>query len=220
VVVEDFVTHYIVERKTMNDLALSIIDGRYQEQKLRLGECGLRKRIYLIEGKWSSGSDAVPTERLRTAMHFTQAEGFLVQHCKTADASIAFLAALHRQVASLLPGGGGGHARHGERGGWLPEPRQTYAAFTAGAAKNREATVGSVFGKQLRMVNGVSATKAEALLRQFPVPRSLVEACDAMDTDAARAKMLAKLKWGSDQKNLGPALAGRIGALVSKKKYG
>ena len=39
-------------------------------------------------------------------------------------------------------------------------------------------------------------------------------------TDAARAKMLAKLKWGSDQKNLGPALAGRIGALVSKKKYG
>ena len=44
----------IVERKTMNDLASSIIDGRYKEQSHRLTNCDLQNHNihYLIEGTY------------------------------------------------------------------------------------------------------------------------------------------------------------------------
>ena len=42
----------IIERKTLNDLAASIRDGRYKEQSFRLNECSLHNHniFYLIEG--------------------------------------------------------------------------------------------------------------------------------------------------------------------------
>lgn len=40
----------IVERKTVMDLASSIIDGRYDEQKQRLMSCGVPHVVYLVEG--------------------------------------------------------------------------------------------------------------------------------------------------------------------------
>ena len=39
----------IVERKTVADLASSISDGRYREQKQRLMTCGVRSKSYIIE---------------------------------------------------------------------------------------------------------------------------------------------------------------------------
>jgi len=47
----DYVLDFIVERKTADDLAASIVDGRYEEQKFRLKNCGINNVIYLIEGK-------------------------------------------------------------------------------------------------------------------------------------------------------------------------
>ena len=38
----------ILERKTVDDLAASIKDGRWHEQKMRLKACGLSRVIYLI----------------------------------------------------------------------------------------------------------------------------------------------------------------------------
>lgn len=47
----DYILDFIVERKTADDLAASIMDGRYDEQKFRLKHCGLNNVIYLIEGQ-------------------------------------------------------------------------------------------------------------------------------------------------------------------------
>jgi len=46
----DYVLDFIVERKTADDLAASIMDGRYEEQKFRLKNCGINNVIYLVEG--------------------------------------------------------------------------------------------------------------------------------------------------------------------------
>jgi len=42
----------MIERKTLNDLASSICDGRYNEQSYRLNQCSLHNHaiFYLIEG--------------------------------------------------------------------------------------------------------------------------------------------------------------------------
>ena len=45
----------IIERKSLNDLASSIKDGRYNEQSYRLNNCDIHNHniIYLIEGDWN-----------------------------------------------------------------------------------------------------------------------------------------------------------------------
>ncbi|CAK4712404.1 unnamed protein product [Aphanomyces euteiches] len=47
---EEYVLDVIVERKNVSDLASSIVDKRYTEQKARLQESGLRYVVYLVEG--------------------------------------------------------------------------------------------------------------------------------------------------------------------------
>jgi ERCC4-type nuclease len=46
----EYCLDFIVERKTADDLAASIMDGRYDEQKFRLKSCGINNVIYLVEG--------------------------------------------------------------------------------------------------------------------------------------------------------------------------
>lgn len=45
----DLVLDIVVERKRLDDLASSIKDGRFEEQKHRLRTCGIRRPTYLIE---------------------------------------------------------------------------------------------------------------------------------------------------------------------------
>jgi len=47
---ETYVLDYIVERKTGDDLAASIQDHRYKEQKYRYKKSGLKHCYYLVEG--------------------------------------------------------------------------------------------------------------------------------------------------------------------------
>lgn len=60
----------IVERKTLNDLSSSIIDGRYKEQKCRLLSSGY-KVIYIIEGL-SKNNYGVKHNTLLSALLNTQ----------------------------------------------------------------------------------------------------------------------------------------------------
>jgi len=61
------VLDYIIERKILNDLKSSIIDGRYKDQKSRLKASSLKKIYYLIEG-----SDDRVTERHQTVVYSTR----------------------------------------------------------------------------------------------------------------------------------------------------
>ena len=45
----ELVLPYVVERKRMDDLRSSIIDGRYAEQKMRMKQSGIPNKIYLVE---------------------------------------------------------------------------------------------------------------------------------------------------------------------------
>ncbi|CAM9424939.1 unnamed protein product, partial [Scytosiphon promiscuus] len=93
---------YIVERKTASDLASSIVDGRYDEQKRRLKLSGLRRRIYLVEGNLTHQSQLAPSA-LRTALASSQACGGLaVVQCDSLRDTVDFLARTHRHIASLL----------------------------------------------------------------------------------------------------------------------
>ncbi len=65
---------YIVERKRMDDLAGSIKDGRFREQKFRLKDCGVQNIIYLIESKGNNQFVGLPITNLLQAGTNTQVQ--------------------------------------------------------------------------------------------------------------------------------------------------
>ena len=96
----------VVERKTAQDLASSIIDLRWVEQLLRLRTCLLRKATYLVEGHGTNthscrkdGTPAVSVQALRTAMAETHlAHGVQVVQTTDQRHTLQVLEKLHRRV--------------------------------------------------------------------------------------------------------------------------
>ncbi|EQC37896.1 hypothetical protein, variant [Saprolegnia diclina VS20] len=94
-ITEEFVLDVVVERKAVTDLAMSIIDKRYTEQKQRLADTGLRYVVYLLEGSLAVET-IVSATALATALTRTQVlNNYLVHHAASPDETVAFLSALH-----------------------------------------------------------------------------------------------------------------------------
>ncbi|XP_073905304.1 crossover junction endonuclease MUS81 isoform X5 [Castor canadensis] len=70
----ELVLDHIVERKRLDDLCSSIIDGRFREQKFRLKRCGLARRVYLVEEHGSVHNLSLPESTLLQAITNTQAQ--------------------------------------------------------------------------------------------------------------------------------------------------
>ena len=65
----DDVPTIIIERKTLTDLAASIMDGRYREQKKRLRQTNILKKYYIIEGNADEYDEKrMPFSTLESAM--------------------------------------------------------------------------------------------------------------------------------------------------------
>jgi ERCC4-type nuclease len=87
----DYVLDFIVERKTADDLAASIMDGRYEEQKFRLKNCGINNVIYLVEGTPGQYCK-IPEAVLKKASIHTQIfHGFNVMRIPTIQESLKWL---------------------------------------------------------------------------------------------------------------------------------
>ncbi|CAM9249782.1 unnamed protein product [Ectocarpus sp. 4 AP-2014] len=203
---------YIVERKTASDLASSIIDGRYEEQKRRLKLSGLRRRIYLVEGNLNHQEQLAPAA-LRAALVSSQACGGLaVVQCDSLRDTVDFLARTHRHIASLLeqscrrgtglwPVGG---SRECSGGGSILRPAMTYGEYAQGCAKRAgSTTVRQVLGAMVRQAPGCSAARAEAIVRAFDSPLGLMLALERAanrdgiaDDDTARMKRADALLGG------------------------
>ncbi|CAK4146529.1 unnamed protein product [Aphanomyces euteiches] len=96
---EEYVFDVIVERKNVSDLASSIVDKRYTEQKARLQESGLRYVVYLVEGILSSQMTSIRGNGLQTALTRTQVQNnFFVYHGTSHDETVGFLTAVHRHL--------------------------------------------------------------------------------------------------------------------------
>lgn len=94
----DYVLDFIVERKTADDLAASIMDGRYEEQKFRLKNCGINNVIYLVEGTPGQYCK-IPEQVLRKACIHTQIfHGFNVMRIPTIQESLKWLTQMTKET--------------------------------------------------------------------------------------------------------------------------
>ncbi|KAI3376160.1 hypothetical protein L3Q82_016685, partial [Scortum barcoo] len=177
----ELVLDYIIERKRMDDLCGSIIDGRFREQKFRLKRCGLRRPVYLVEecGK-AAAHMSLPEATLQQAIVNTQVvDGFFVKRVQDVRESAAYLTVMTRYLTKLyqnrtltcrsreLDGDGGSDEE--ERG--TPScSLMSFAEFNHGAIKNKCQTVREVFARQLMQISGLSGDKAAAILEHYSTP--------------------------------------------------
>ncbi|XP_063317616.1 crossover junction endonuclease MUS81 [Pelmatolapia mariae] len=214
----ELVLDYIVERKRMDDLCGSIIDGRFREQKFRLKRCGLHKPIYLVEECGSAASHlSLPETTLQQAIVNTQVvDSFFVKRVQDVKESAAYLTIMTRFLTKLyqnrtlicrsreLEGDGGSDEE--ERG--LPScSLMSFAEFNHGAVKNKCQTVREVFARQLMQISGLSGDKAAAILEHYSTPHSLLTAYEQCTSEAEKEKLLSSIRYGKLKRNLGPALS-------------
>ncbi|XP_064348186.1 crossover junction endonuclease MUS81 isoform X2 [Camelus dromedarius] len=219
----ELVLDHIVERKRLDDLCSSIIDGRFREQKFRLKRCGLGHRVYLVEEHGSVHNLSLPESTLLQAVTNTQViDGFFVKRTADIKESAAYLALLTRALQRLCQGhtlrsrpwGTPGDPE--SRTGPFPNPLcslLTFEDFNAGAIKNKAQSVREVFARQLMQVRGVSGEKAAALVDRYSTPASLLAAYDACATPKEQEMLLSTIKCGPLQRNLGPALSRTLSQL-------
>ncbi|XP_061619967.1 crossover junction endonuclease MUS81 isoform X4 [Phyllopteryx taeniolatus] len=218
----ELVLDYIVERKRMDDLCGSIIDGRFREQKFRLKRCGLRRPIYLVEGGGKEAAHlSIPEMTLRQAVVNTQvADDFFVKRVRDVRESAAYLAAMTAQLAKLYQKRTLA-CRSRELDG-DPDRRDvvtpfcslvSFSEFNYGAVKNKSQTVREAFARQLMQVSGLSADKAAAVLERYSTPHSLLAAYAKCKSDDGKEKLLSGVPYGRLSRNLGPALSRTLSQL-------
>ncbi|KAJ4949205.1 hypothetical protein JOQ06_020723 [Pogonophryne albipinna] len=154
----ELVLDYIIERKRIDDLCGSIIDGRFREQKFRLKRCGLRNPCYLVEECGKAASHlSLPETTLQQAIINTQViDRFFVKRVQDVRESMAYLTVMTRYLNKLyqnctltcrsreLEGD-----REEEERGTPPCSLISFAEFNHGAIKNKSQTVKEVFARQL-----------------------------------------------------------------------
>ncbi|XP_062310999.1 crossover junction endonuclease MUS81 [Osmerus eperlanus] len=221
----ELVLDYIVERKRMDDLCGSIIDGRFREQKFRMKRCGLRRPVYLVEECGTAASHlSLPESTLQQAIINTQVvDGFYVKRVQDVRESAAYLTVMTRYLSKLyqnrtlicrsreLEG-------EGEEGGGRENTSCSlisFPEFNQGAVKNKCQTVREVFARQLMQISGLSGDKAAAILENYSTLTSLLTAYEGCSSETEKEKLLSSIRYGKLQRNLGPALSRTVYQLYS-----
>lgn len=217
----EYVAGWAVERKTFHDLASSIQDGRYDDQKLRLVTApGLESVFYLVEGKDALfgvdaeevldgtspsrvgrgfGSRLVPRGLRPAALatissavcHSQHISGLGVFHSTSEHNTIAFLVEVHKFLTSSGP-----HpAANSDEGLVL------YTDFAEHCRKTSH-QVSEVFGNMLHMICGLEAI--EAIVDEFGTFPALAEALHSFEDDEELLQHHPRLKQPRSAKGKAP----------------
>jgi len=157
---EEGMVHIIIERKTVQDLASSITDGRYAEQSARLDSCGTPNHniIYLVEGSIMGyrSRGRVTTQILRSSIvSLSVYKGFSVMCTtglsETKEYLLSLLAKVEKNTAAGKKIYSSGCSIHYDE--------------TLSMTKLGKATPDTIAMHMLCQVPGVSKTISAALLR-------------------------------------------------------
>lgn len=196
---KEVVLNYIGERKRLDDLAASIKDGRFQEQKSRLRKTEITNVFYIVEDAGLAESEGLleMSDGIQTSISMTMTvSNFHLKRCKTADHTIAFLASLTKVIdqryqdlqAKLIVVKPRNVRNQMEYGSTMKvfrekfENRSTryecvypFPIFQEALTKTSMFTIKEMFITMLMTIRGISLEKAITIQRHFVVPKNLIQ---------------------------------------------
>ncbi|SJK86714.1 crossover junction endonuclease MUS81 [Babesia microti strain RI] len=207
-----YVLGWIIERKTVSDLHSSILDGRYDEQRQRLLESGMKQIIYLYESCTDS-VDTSPTgsywKKHANPKMFSSAKlniqfinGFNVINTSSPSHTAAFIVRFHRQLESLICNMADIKSfkqitddDNKKLSLWLksPENCSLWDNWILKTRKDYNITYKHIFGKQLRCIPTCGPIATAAILNKWPTPNELATAL-AVDEDILSSLQIGKKK--------------------------
>jgi ERCC4-type nuclease len=168
----------IIERKTLADLAASIVDGRYREQSERLAAYDIPNHniMYLIEGSFKTyRSASMPKKTLLASMvSLLYGKGFSVVRTDSPEETVEFLEVMHEKLQ--------------KEDGYAHAAKEN--ASSVKKERKDKITPETIDALMLAQVPYVSTVTAEAVLAVHKTVFGLV---DALQKDAA---CLDALKYG------------------------
>lgn len=112
----ELVLPYVVERKRMDDLASSIKDGRFHEQKFRLNDSGIANIVYLIESRGSNSHLGLPIQNLLQAATNTQIHNqFSIKFTESHKDSMVYLSVMSKLLIKMFQVGGRNYSHFDSR---------------------------------------------------------------------------------------------------------
>lgn len=234
---DEVVLDHIVERKRLDDLTSSILDGRWRDQKFRLSSSGLSKVLYLIEDYDVENQMRKFGPQIQTALSSSQVvDGFFVERTSGLGASIDYLASMdgmirkmyEQQDLSVMPSAIISRSSFLDTREELQRKSPTaliltsFEAFQALNSKSGGLTSKEIFGKMLLCIKGMSAEKVREVLTMYSTLRELTDAYQeiaAADVKEAET-MLSTFTEGMDQrKKIGPALSRKVAEVLLTPRY-
>lgn len=224
----------IIERKRLDDLAISIRDNRFMEQKSRLEKSGCRNKYYLIEETMSKSMDGM-TEALKTALWVILVYyRFSMMRTNNADDTVEKLQALQTVIQkeysekSLIVISPNDLRNQDDYLKVLDDFRSefekssdiecchTYQCFQEILGKGELNTVGELTIRILMFIKGVSIEKAVAIQRIFPTLSHILKAYGECQSELdSKLLMFNKLGDAPGAKKITKGLSEKIADVFS-----
>ncbi|XP_075159963.1 mus81 structure-specific endonuclease subunit [Haematobia irritans] len=212
---DELVLPYIVERKRMDDLASSIRDGRFSEQKHRLKQCGIQHVIYLIENYGDNEHLGLPIDNLKQALSNTLIHNqFSIQRTENHRRSMVYLQGMTKILIRLYKDKVLLSCDKEDLQPSKPSQRMVgllkFKSLYEDSARNALLTVREVFVQQLLQLHSLSLEKSLAIVEIYPTPRCLMDAYEDCNTLTEARNLLANIRCGQLERPLGEKISHTI----------
>ncbi len=219
----------VVERKTYEDLAASIKDGRYYEQKYRLQElknstnCSI---IYFIEkSKKGNVINGIPKSTLESAvLSIISKENMnVIEVNNTQDTITALKCFCMIDYINIIEGNSfetfcsqicKKMIEKVEKGSKLDS---SYNVVSENTKKKSYMTQENVFIQQLALIKSVSLKMAEAVYKNYKNFYELIAKYESLETEKQKERLLKEIVLDNNRK-LGPVASKNIYFFATEKK--
>lgn len=198
----------LVERKTLADLAASLRDGRYHEQRARLKASGARRTMYVIEAQPAALCMGIEEGKMPdvNGMGAARIQG-CVSSMLLSQSQLAVTRSVEETAGLLLRLAVQLNRRNGEEDQTTTYDGYSRAACLASAVRSRKrdnVDPRQCYMQQLCQVPGVSHGIAKALAERFGSLRGIMRTLENLPDDRARAAELSRVP------KVGPKLSARL----------
>jgi len=183
---------YIVERKKADDLASSILDGRYSSQKARLKKCQIPNAFWLIEGKPSQNSAMSANILETTTFHLQFTHDFKVQRTENLQHTLKWLSNMTLSIQRKI-----------QLDMKSKKPlnfRMNLEDFLLNNAKTTN-TIGDIFKSMLTNIKECGKQACNNIYQNYKTPRQMYEKLMSLGNHQERVELLS-LKARKENKKL------------------